>query len=40
MRNGSPLMIVEDNETDIMCLKRAFEKNGISKPLEIVLCYV
>ena len=33
MRNGSPLMIVEDNETDVMCLKRAFEKNGVSKPI-------
>ncbi|MBC8283909.1 MAG: response regulator [Nitrospinae bacterium] len=33
MRNGSPLMIVEDNETDIICLKRAFEKNGVSKPI-------
>ena len=33
MRNGSPLMFVEDNETDIMCLKRAFEKNGVSKPI-------
>ncbi len=33
MRNGSPLMIVEDNETDIMCMKRAFEKNGVSKPI-------
>jgi len=33
MRNGNPLMIVEDNETDIICLKRAFEKNGVSKPI-------
>lgn len=33
MRNGSPLMIVEDNETDVMCLKRAFEKNGVAKPI-------
>ncbi len=33
MRNGSPLMIVEDNETDIMCMKRAFAKNGVSKPI-------
>jgi CheY-like chemotaxis protein len=33
MRNGSPLMIVEDNETDVMCIKRAFEKNGVSKPI-------
>lgn len=33
MRNGSPLMIIEDNETDIMCIKRAFEKNGVSKPI-------
>ena len=33
MRNGSPLMIVGDNETDVMCIKRAFEKNGVSKPI-------
>jgi len=33
MRNGSPLMIVEDNETDVMCLMRAFKKNGVSKPI-------
>lgn len=33
MRNGSPLLIVEDNETDIMCLKKAFEKNGIGKAI-------
>ncbi len=33
MRNGSPLMIVEDNETDVICIKRAFEKNGVSKPI-------
>ncbi|MBN4079748.1 response regulator [bacterium AH-315-C08] len=33
MRNGNPLMIVEDNETDIMCIKRAFKKNGVSKPI-------
>ena len=33
MRNGSPILIVEDNETDIMCLKRAFEKIGIKKSI-------
>ena len=33
MRNGSPLLIVEDNETDVMCLKKAFEKNGIGKTI-------
>lgn len=33
MRNGSPLMIVEDNETDIMGIKRALKKNGVSKPI-------
>jgi CheY-like chemotaxis protein len=33
MRNGSPLLIVEDNETDVMCLKKAFEKSGIRKPI-------
>ena len=33
MRNGSPLLIVEDNETDIMCLKKAFEKSGIGKTI-------
>lgn len=33
MRNGSPLLIVEDNETDILCLKKAFEKNGIGKAI-------
>ena len=33
MRNGSPLLIVEDNETDVLCLKKAFEKSGIGKPI-------
>ncbi len=33
MRNGSPLMIVEDNETDVMCLKKAFEKSGVGKAI-------
>lgn len=33
MRNGSPLLIVEDNETDVMCLKQAFEKTGIGKTI-------
>lgn len=33
MRNGSPLLIVEDNETDVMCLKKAFEKTGIGKAI-------
>ncbi len=33
MRNGSPILIVEDNETDVMCLKMAFEKNGINKSI-------
>lgn len=33
MRNGSPLLIVEDNETDVMCLKKAFEQNGIGKTI-------
>ena len=33
MRNGSPLLIVEDNETDVLCLKEAFEKNGIGKTI-------
>lgn len=33
MRNGSPLLIVEDNEVDALCLKRAFEKNGIGKTI-------
>lgn len=33
MRNGSPLLIVEDNETDVMCLKKAFEKKGIGKAI-------
>lgn len=33
MRNGSPLLIVEDNETDIMCLKKALEKSGIGKTI-------
>jgi CheY-like chemotaxis protein len=33
MRNGAPLLIVEDNETDILCLKEAFEKNGIGKAI-------
>lgn len=33
MRNGSPLLIVEDNETDVMCLKKAFEKSGIRKTI-------
>jgi CheY-like chemotaxis protein len=33
MRNGSPLLIVEDNETDARCLKDAFEKNGIGKAI-------
>jgi CheY-like chemotaxis protein len=33
MRNGSPLLIVEDNETDVMCLKKAFEKCGIGKAI-------
>lgn len=33
MRSGSPLLIVEDNETDVMCLKKAFEKNGIGKTI-------
>jgi len=32
-RSGSPLLIVEDNETDIMCLKKAFEKSGIGKAI-------
>ena len=31
MRNGSPILIVEDNETDILCLKEALEKNDIGK---------
>ncbi len=33
MRNGSPMLIVEDNETDVMCIMRAFEKNGVTKPI-------
>jgi len=33
MRNGSPILIVEDNETDILCLKEAFEKNDIGKEI-------
>lgn len=33
MRNGNPLLIVEDNETDILCLKEAFEKKGIGKAI-------
>lgn len=33
MRNGNPLLIVEDNETDILCLKKAFEKSGIGKTI-------
>ena len=33
MRNGSPLLIVEDNETDVLCLKKAFEKSGVGKPI-------
>ena len=33
MRNGSPLLIVEDNETDVQCLKEAFEKQGITKSI-------
>ncbi len=33
MRNGNPLLIIEDNETDIMCLKKAFEKSGIGKTI-------
>ncbi len=33
MRNGSPLLIVEDNETDVLCMKKAFEKNGIGKTI-------
>ena len=33
MRNGSPLLIVEDNETDVLCLKKAFEKSGIGKAI-------
>ncbi|MBT5551601.1 MAG: response regulator [Nitrospina sp.] len=31
IRSGSPLLVVEDNETDVFCLKQAFEKNGIGK---------
>jgi CheY-like chemotaxis protein len=33
MRNGSPLLIVEDNETDVLCLKKAFEKHGVGKAI-------
>ncbi|MBT3921756.1 MAG: response regulator, partial [Nitrospina sp.] len=33
MRNGNPLLIVEDNETDLQCLKEAFEKQGIKKSI-------
>ncbi len=33
MRNSGPILIVEDNETDALCLEKAFEENGIEKPI-------